>query len=102
MHESVERGDLIEDEVFDGVGGHLRRCPAEVRAVRVAGMRPHPHAVGEREGNRGVHGGGVPGVQAAGHVGGGHVGKQHRVVHALADVGVQVDAHVPAILLRLA
>ncbi len=91
--ESVERGHLVEHQVFHLVERQIHLDPTEVLPVRVPRMRADADAARQRQRHGPIHHAWATRVHAASDVRGSEEGEQRLVVAALADVRVQVDAH---------
>jgi hypothetical protein len=99
--QGLQRPELVEHVVGQLSGADVEEAAAEPGEVAVAHLGPDHDPPGHREPAGVPQRGGVPGVEAAGHVRAGHAGQhglvvaQGPVAEGLADVTVQVhtDGH---------
>ena len=95
-----DRGDLIEDEILSLPGGDVHLAAAEAGEIGEPGMGTHGHAVRLRHPDRAAQNRRVTGMKAGRDVRRGHDLHQAGIVtncegaKGLADVGVEVDAHL--------
>ena len=95
--ESLERADLVQDEVLDLRGRHAHRAAAKSDQIRKARVRTNRNAIVAREPYRSPHDLRVAGVISAGDVARGDALHERRVVperpapERLAQVTVEID-----------
>lgn len=97
-----QRTDLIRDDVFDVARRERHLPPAEARHIGKGRMGPDGDSMLPCQRHRRMHDTRVASMKAAGDIGGGDVGYQGWIFtgsinrRSLADVSVQINAHVKA------
>ncbi len=99
--DGIERADLGEQLGSQQLGGGPHHSATEALAVRVRRVCPDADSEAHSGGDRRIHHGRVPGMSPRRDVGARHDFEQGhlelRRILDLADVGVQVDGHWPAV-----